>query len=61
MTLATVLCCAMTLTALTSCTDDDIDDNPVPAPTEKATEPTEPTEDALSVTTDKSYVLYGEW
>jgi hypothetical protein len=49
---ALVMCLPL---CVTSCNDDTID-NPV-TPTDQSTE--EPTEDALDVTTDKSYVLYG--
>ena len=43
---------------LTSCIDKD--DNPTPTPT-NVEQPENPTEDAVSVTTDKTYVMYGDF
>jgi hypothetical protein len=56
--IAAFLCCATTLTVPTACSDNDAD-LPNLGPDIPPTE--EPTTDALSVTTDEWYVLYGEW
>lgn len=53
-----LLCCVTTMTVLTACSNNDADLinlGPDIPPTE------EPTADALSVTTNESYVLYGDW
>lgn len=56
--LAAILTICGTTMALTSCKDDD---NVTPESTVTSMEQTEmPTTDALNVTTDKSYVIYGE-
>ena len=54
----TFILMAMTIVVLTSCTDND--DNPTPTMTGVA-ETENPTEDALSVTSNHSYVMYGEF
>ena len=49
---------AMTIAVFSSCVDND--DNPTPTTTGVEQEEN-PTEDALSVTTEKTYVMYGEF
>ena len=56
--LASILTICGATMALTSCKDDEV----VPETTSTGVEQAEtPTADALNVTTDKSYVMYGEW
>lgn len=56
--LAAILTICGATMALTSCKDDEV----VPETTSTGVEQAEtPTADALNVTTDKSYVMYGEW
>lgn len=56
--LAAILICSGTTAIFTSCSDND-DSTMSEIPT---VEPAEtPTEDALSMTTDKAYAMYGEW
>lgn len=56
--IAAILTICGATTALTSCTDND--DNPMPTATGVEQEEN-PTEDALSVTSDHAYVMYGEF
>lgn len=55
---AAALCCTMTMTVMTACTDND--DNSVIPSTEATDQPVEPTEDALNVKVDGNCVVYGQ-
>ena len=57
MTLAAVLCCALTTAVLTACTDDNTDNS---TPTVSTEQPVEPTEDALTVKVEGNCLVYGE-